>query len=241
MPGGRLTREDRDLIAVGLADGQGYAEIARRLGRPTSTISREVARNGGVEGYRADHAQRATGQRAKRRAPARAPERQVVADAFGRDPGEVRAYEERFTELMVLTGLNRMPGRVLAALFVTDSGRLTAAELGQRLGVSPSSVSHAIAFLESVDLVRREREGRRREQYVIDRSVWFRAWAANLRVYHRWAEIGRDGSKLLGATTPAGGRLNDLGEFFGDLAHELDRFADAWFAKRGGWPRSGAG
>lgn len=241
MPGGRLTREDRELIAAGLTDGQGYAEIARRLARPTSTISREVARNGGVEGYRADHAQRATGQRAKRRAPARPPERQEVADAFGRDPWVVRAFEERFTELMVLTGLNRMAGRVLAALFVADSGRLTAAELVQRLGVSPGSISHAIAYLENVELVRREREGRRREQYVIDRSVWFRAWVANTRINHQWAEIGRDGAKLLGATTPAGGRLNDMGEFFEDLAHELDRFAEAWFAKRGDWTTSGAG
>ena len=43
MPGGRLTQEDRRHIAAGLAEGLGYAEIARRLGRPTSTVSREVA------------------------------------------------------------------------------------------------------------------------------------------------------------------------------------------------------
>ncbi|MFD0661872.1 helix-turn-helix domain-containing protein [Thermocatellispora tengchongensis] len=47
MPGGRLTYEDRQAIASGLADGLDYAEIARRLARPTSTVTREVARNGG--------------------------------------------------------------------------------------------------------------------------------------------------------------------------------------------------
>lgn len=241
MPGGRLTREDRELIAAGLADGQGYAEIARRLARPTSTISREVARNGGIEGYRADHAQRDTGRRAKRRAPVRPAEPPEGVDAFGRDPSVVRAFEERFAELMVLTGLNRMAGRVLAALFVSDSGRLTAAELVQRLGVSPGSISHAVAYLANVELVRREREGRRREQYVLDRSVWFRAWQASARVNEQWGELGREGAKLLGATTPAGGRLNDMGEFFEALSHELDRFAEAWFAARGGWTTSGAG
>ncbi|MGS2586459.1 helix-turn-helix domain-containing protein [Streptomyces hebeiensis] len=41
MPGGRLTQQDRRRIAAGLADGLPYAEIARRLDRPTSTISRE--------------------------------------------------------------------------------------------------------------------------------------------------------------------------------------------------------
>ncbi|GAA3083377.1 hypothetical protein GCM10020000_81900 [Streptomyces olivoverticillatus] len=67
MPGGRLTQQERQQIAVGLADGLAYAEIARRLDRPTSTITREVTRNGGPTTYRADLAHRATQQRAHRR------------------------------------------------------------------------------------------------------------------------------------------------------------------------------
>lgn len=47
MPGGRLTQQERQQIALGLGDGLAYAEIARRLERPTSTITREVMRNGG--------------------------------------------------------------------------------------------------------------------------------------------------------------------------------------------------
>ncbi|MBO1416423.1 helix-turn-helix domain-containing protein, partial [Streptomyces sp. FH025] len=47
MPGGRLTQQDRRRIATGLAEGLGYGEIARGLGRPTSTVTREIARNGG--------------------------------------------------------------------------------------------------------------------------------------------------------------------------------------------------
>ena len=34
MPGGRLTHQDRERIGSGLAQGLGYAEIARQLGRP---------------------------------------------------------------------------------------------------------------------------------------------------------------------------------------------------------------
>ena len=86
MPGGRLTSEDRRHIASGLAEGLGYAEIARRLGRPTSTISREVARNGGSGGYRADRAHEATRGRAHRRRPAPPLERPVACGAGGRDP-----------------------------------------------------------------------------------------------------------------------------------------------------------
>lgn len=67
MPGGRLTQEARRHIASALAEGLGYAEIARQLERPTSTISREVARNGGPDAYRATQAHKATGGRAQRR------------------------------------------------------------------------------------------------------------------------------------------------------------------------------
>ena len=62
--GGRLTQQERQQIALGLADSLHYAEIARRLDRPTSTITREVMRNGGPTAYRADLAHRATERRA---------------------------------------------------------------------------------------------------------------------------------------------------------------------------------
>jgi len=54
------------VIALGLARKETFAHIARQLRRPTSTVSREVGRNGGCEGYRATVAQRATNKRACR-------------------------------------------------------------------------------------------------------------------------------------------------------------------------------
>ncbi|MFC7646285.1 helix-turn-helix domain-containing protein [Streptosporangium lutulentum] len=65
MPGDRLTDEDRRHIAAGLAEGLGFAEIGRRLGRPASTVMREVTRNGGPDDYAAQRAQEATRQRAR--------------------------------------------------------------------------------------------------------------------------------------------------------------------------------
>ena len=66
MPGTRLCVEAREVIALGLARKETFAHIARQLRRPTSTVSREVGRNGGCEGYRATVAQRATNKRACR-------------------------------------------------------------------------------------------------------------------------------------------------------------------------------
>jgi transposase, IS30 family len=64
-----LSLEDREDISRGLALEQSLRVIALRLGRPTSTVSREVQRNGGRLHYRAARADRATCQRAKRPKP----------------------------------------------------------------------------------------------------------------------------------------------------------------------------
>src|ERR1700754_5166468 len=126
MPGGRLTQHERQQIALGLADGLAYAEIARRVDRPTSTITREVMRNGGPTTYRADLAHRATERRAHRRrhTPPRAEGALVEGD--GRDDAAVRDYEETFTTLLMQQGLPKMMARVLTCLFVADAGSVTA-------------------------------------------------------------------------------------------------------------------
>ncbi|WP_437509789.1 MarR family transcriptional regulator [Sorangium sp. So ce1099] len=221
MPGGRLTSEDRRLIASGLAEGLGYAEIARRLGRPTSTISREVARNGGSGGYRADRAHEATRGRARRRRPALPSERSVAYGTGGRDPDAVRGFVEQFAALMVQTGLQRMAARVLAALVTTDAGALTAADLVERLRVSPASVSKAIGYLQGLELVRRERGPRRGERYVIDDDVWIRAWMTSARANATWADAARQGAEIFGAFTPAGARLEHMGRFFARLSDDM--------------------
>jgi len=222
MPGGRLTEQDRQLVASGLAEGRGYAEIARRLGRPTSTISREVARNGGPDGYRADNAHQATGRRARRRKPASSPELPAAVGAYGRDPEAVRGFVERFATLMVQTGLPRTAARVFASLVTTDSGALTAAELVQHLRVSPASVSKAIGYLEGLDLVRRERDPRqRRERYIIDDDLWLRTWMTDAQRHATWAGTAQQGAGIFGAPTPAGARLDQMGQFFAQLANDM--------------------
>ncbi|MGH3452280.1 MAG: helix-turn-helix domain-containing protein [Haloechinothrix sp.] len=48
-----MSLDEREEIALGLATRHGFAGIGRQLGRPTSTVAREVARNGGRRRYRA--------------------------------------------------------------------------------------------------------------------------------------------------------------------------------------------
>ncbi len=226
MPGGRLTQQERQQIALGLADGLAYAEIARRLGRPTSTITREVMRNGGPTAYRADLAHRASERRAHRRrqaAPrgARAPEQ-----AHGRDSEAVREYEEVFTTLLMQQGLPKMMARVLTCLFTTDAGSLTASELVRRLEVSPASVSKAIAFLENQGLVRRERDERRRERYLVDNDVWYQSMLAAARANAQLAQTARQGVGVLGPGTPAAVRLENIARFVDFVSESIARAAE---------------
>ena len=62
----RLSLAEREEISLGLRAGESSRQIAARLGRSASSISREIARNGGRNGYRAWAADRAACQRARR-------------------------------------------------------------------------------------------------------------------------------------------------------------------------------
>jgi IS30 family transposase len=62
---------EREEIAVGLARDLSYREIGRRLGRPASTVSREVRRNSVRGVYRAHLAAREARERARRPKPAK--------------------------------------------------------------------------------------------------------------------------------------------------------------------------
>ncbi|MDA1383807.1 MULTISPECIES: helix-turn-helix domain-containing protein [Glycomyces] len=221
MPGGRLTYEERGRIAAGLAQGLGHAEIARRLGRPASTVSREVARNGGDRRYRANLAQQAAQWRSRRRPAPPRPE--TPAD----DLPELHEFEERFTRTMIATGVPAMPARVLTCLYTSAAGSLTPTDLVAALHVSPASVSKAAAWLADRGFLWRETEGRRL-RYRLDDQAFYHAWRASIAGMDAWADLTRQGADLLGDDTPAGARLRDSSRFFAYLRRDMADAAEHW-------------
>ncbi|MER5792283.1 helix-turn-helix domain-containing protein [Streptomyces sp. NPDC001980] len=226
MPGGRLTQQERQQIALGLADGLAYAEIARRLDRPTSTVTREVMRNGGPTDYRADLAHRATERRAHRRRRTAPRGTAAPLPAHGRDPEAVREYEETLTTVMMASGMTTMPARVMASITLTDTGSLTASELVERLKVSPASVSKAIAFLESQGLARREQGEGRRERYIVDDDIWYQSMMASARSTAQVAETARQGIGVLVPGTPAATRMENVARFLDFVSESIARAAE---------------
>lgn len=223
MPGARLTQQERLDIAAGLAEGASLAVIARRLGRPTSTISREVTRNGGPEWYRAGLAERAAGERARRRGPAANPPQP------GREQQTVIEFRERMVAVMVKTGLTRMAASVLACLYTSEGGSLTAAELVQRLRVSPASVSHAVGVLAGQELIMRVREGAgRRERYVLDDDIWIRSWLASARANAKLVGFAREGVEIFGPGSATAARLENMAGFLARVSQDMIEAAERY-------------
>ncbi|GLZ78824.1 MarR family transcriptional regulator [Actinorhabdospora filicis] len=219
MPGGRLTRHERRQIAQGLGEGLAYAEIARRLERPTSTITREVMRNGGAGGYRPELAQLATERRAHRG------RRAAPVPAGGGDVAAVRVYEEMFAANFMGTGMPAMTSRVLACLALAEDGGFTAAELAARLGVSAASVSKAVTLLEGQSQLRREKAPGRRERYVVDDDVWYQAMMASARSIAALTGIAREGAGALGEGAAAA-RLARVARFLAVVSSGIERAAE---------------
>jgi IS30 family transposase len=88
VSGRYLSLAEREEIAVGLARGESYQVIGARIGRPASTISREVQRNGPRKRYRAVRAQALAEERARRPKTAK-----LAAD------GELRDWVQRHLEM----------------------------------------------------------------------------------------------------------------------------------------------
>ncbi|ALO13465.1 transcriptional regulator, MarR family [Streptomyces venezuelae] len=229
MPGDRLTLQDRQQIAAGLREELTYAAIGRLVGRPTSTVTREVMRNGGPRSYHAEAAHRAgTRPTRQRRTTAPTPSPERVAPG-GREPRLVVEAETQSMELMVQAGLPQMMARVLAALFTTDSGSLTSAELVRRLHVSPASISKAVGYLETQALIKRERDDHSRaERYAIDDDVAFQSIMAGARNQTQIAEACKTAARKLGTTTPAGARLENTSQFLLHVIDDLVRSAQHW-------------
>ncbi len=122
-----------------------------------------------------------------------------------------------------------MPARVFVALFSSDPGVLTAAELASLLRASPAAVSGAVRYLVQVGLVSSEREpGSRRLRYRMPGDVWEQVLRMRDRLLDRWIGVLREGVQTVGPQTPAGIRMADSARYFEFMNAELPRLLDRW-------------
>jgi predicted transcriptional regulator len=151
----------------------------------------------------------------------------------GPDEEDVRRFVERFALLLTEAGMARMPARAFAAILAEDSGQLTAAELAERLAVSPAAISGAVRYLTQVGMVVRDREpGAKRDHYRLHGDVWTGMYMSRLSVLQRWEQAMAEGVELLGTERPAGRRVEETREFFAFLQDELPAVMEHWRRRR---------
>ncbi|MFG1707021.1 GbsR/MarR family transcriptional regulator [Nonomuraea sp. M3C6] len=145
------------------------------------------------------------------------------------DEGAIADFRERFAQIMVESGMPRMASRVYAALLVTDSGKLSAAELAERLGVGASAISGAVKYLVQVRLVERGREpGTRHDFCRIHEHTWSHFVSQSDPVLVRVQAGADEGIALLGLDSLAGQRLDETRRFFAFLREEIERSMAKW-------------
>jgi DNA-binding MarR family transcriptional regulator len=154
----------------------------------------------------------------------------IVTDESGphRDEQAVMKFVERFADDLSESGFPRMPARVFALLLATDEGQLNAAELAERLQVSPAAISGAVRYLVLINFASRTREvGSRRDVVRVHEHAWLESTSRD-QVLSRIGSSMQDGLAALGPDTPAGVRVAETMGFFAYLRDELPQVLARW-------------
>lgn len=151
----------------------------------------------------------------------------VTDDHPGVEPAEQAAA------MLTAAGMARMPARVMMALVGSPDDGYTAAELADRLGVSPAAVSGAVRYLVSMRFIHRlSRPGDRLARYDLTDDSWSGMMTANAPLYARLAvhmEVIAD--ENAGAPISQT-RARETASFLRFLAERMPQLAAEWRAQR---------
>ena len=149
------------------------------------------------------------------------------------DEDEVHLFVERMAMAFADVGFPRMAARVLFAVMSADDP-LTAAEIGERLGVSAAAVSGAVRYLtQFAMLVREPVKGSRRDRYRMPANPWYEATITKTGLYKNFIDIASGGVEALaGRETPGGERVSEMRDFFLFVQEEIDSLGERWRARR---------
>lgn len=147
----------------------------------------------------------------------------------GAEQSAVADFQERFAQVMVEYGMPRMASRLFAALLVADSGKLSAAELAERLGAGAPAISGAAKYLVQVRLVERGREpGNRHDFCRIHEHTWSRFVSQSDPMLARIQAGADEGVAVLGLDSAAGRRMDETRRFFAFMRDEIKQSMEKW-------------
>lgn len=139
-----------------------------------------------------------------------------------------RRYADQLAALLDVAGFPRMPARVLMAVLVSDSGELTADQIARTLDISPAAVSGALRYLQPLQIVHaRSLPGTRRRVYTLAPG-WYTVTLTRSGLYSRLRELARHRPASLGPDTPAGGRVQEMADFYAFLNRKFPELLEEW-------------
>src|SRR5215211_3578904 len=94
-----------------------------------------------------------------------------------------------------------MAGRVLFALMCAEEDALTAAQIGERLGIGPAAVSGAVRYLIQIQMLHRVPvPGSRRDRYRLPDDAWYEVSALKGMVFKIFAQLADEAVDALGGS-----------------------------------------
>jgi DNA-binding transcriptional regulator GbsR (MarR family) len=147
-----------------------------------------------------------------------------------RDEEAVQRFVDHMATTFVQWGFPRMAARVLFTMMCSEEESLTAADLSERLGVSPAAISGSVRLLIQLGLLTRQHErGSRRGRYRLRNDAWYATTAAQQELLMSLANESNEGVAALGGpATRAGGRGADMRDFFVFYYNEMDGLLEKW-------------
>lgn len=140
---------------------------------------------------------------------------------------------EQAAAMLTAAGMPRMPARVMMALVAAPDGGYTAAQLAERLGVSPAAVSGAVRYLQGLHVIqRRSRPGERRDRYAFVHDPFYRSIVGNLPVYERLSDYIDDIAGEHADDPDAQERAAELAAFFRFLSTRMRQIVEEWHEHR---------
>ena len=137
--------------------------------------------------------------------------------------------------MLTAAGLPRMPARTLMALVASPDEGYTAAELAERLGVSPAAISGAVRYLTSLRMIARvTRPGERLARYEMVDDGWHAMVVANAPLYGRLADaIDEIADENAGAQHSVA-RAREVAGFLRFLQTRMPELVEEWWRSREG-------
>lgn len=158
-------------------------------------------------------------------------------DAAGVNAAGVDVAAEKTAAAFAAAGFPKMPARALMALVSSEDGRLTAAELAERLGVSAAAVSGAVRYLQTVGFIQRvSQPGSRRNLYTLHDDEWYIASMRRSPIYQSLAALTDATAGALPEGSAARSRVAEMGRFYRFLAAKMPDILDDWERVRDAGP-----